>query len=217
MKLNKNSWHARFYKKSYVTNVLPKNICNYFWSMFFAIILLPVTWWSYVIKSIETMGQRFVTGFGIPAFIFLPVLVLAVPFSILRYLFNLDDKANPLKTLTLVVLLFTSNSFAQVVQTDKVAHFGAGYVAGAITAGVALPIGNGKNEILKMFPVSIGVGLALGTGKELYDKSRGGKFDYKDIGATALGAVIGSMSVTIPIKWYKKRHLQQTLNNSQTN
>lgn len=74
MKLNKNSWHARFYKKSYVTEELPKTICNYFCNMFFAIVLLPITWWTYfpngLIKFEDVIG-RCVGGIVIPLFIFM--------------------------------------------------------------------------------------------------------------------------------------------------
>ncbi len=66
------------------------------------------------------------------------------------------------KTLTLIALAFALNSTAQL-KTDKVAHFGIGYVTGALTTSATLIYSNGKHEWLKSLSVGIASGVIVGT------------------------------------------------------
>ena len=111
-----------------------------------------------------------------------------------------------MKTLTLIALLFASSSFAQI-KTDKVAHFGVGYVAGSLTTGTALSLGNGKGEWWKSLAVGFGSGLIIGTGKELYDQHKYSGFNWQDLGATVLGSTLGSVTIRVTLKLYGKRQL----------
>lgn len=107
--------------------------------------------------------------------------------------------------LLILILGLSLNSSAQVV--DKVAHFGVGYVTGAVSSGITLTNSNGKNEWLKSLSVGIGSSLALGIGKEVYDYYDYGKFDFKDLGATVLGGALGSVTIKISINRYERKHL----------
>lgn len=109
-----------------------------------------------------------------------------------------------MKTLTIIALLFASSSYAQI-KTDKVAHFGVGYVVGATTGAITLINSNGKNEWWKSLAVGFGSGLVIGTGKELYDQHKYGGFDWQDLGATVLGSTLGSVTIKISIDQYKKK------------
>jgi hypothetical protein len=52
MELRKNSWYAWIYKHSYTNYVLPHNLCPFFWKLFFAILLFPITWICIVLDII---------------------------------------------------------------------------------------------------------------------------------------------------------------------
>lgn len=60
MKLNKKSWHCKLYKWAYsrADRHLPKNLCNYFWSVMFAVITLPITVVSVFIDNISDYFER---------------------------------------------------------------------------------------------------------------------------------------------------------------
>ena len=88
-----------------------------------------------------------------------------------------------MKKLTFIALLFASSSYAQI-QTDKVAHFGIGYVVGTTTSSISLINSKCKHEWLKSIGVVVGSGLTIGIGKELYDQHKYGGFDWKDLGCT---------------------------------
>jgi hypothetical protein len=45
---NENSWHARLFRTSYITNWLPDNLCCYFWMLVAVIVCLPITFISYL-------------------------------------------------------------------------------------------------------------------------------------------------------------------------
>lgn len=53
MKLKIDSWHAKFYMKSYGVHYLPEWLCNYFWQLVLAIVLLPITWWTYFSNRVK--------------------------------------------------------------------------------------------------------------------------------------------------------------------
>ncbi len=44
--LKEKSWHTKLYKWSYCTYHLPDSLCNYFWALVTAILLLPITVFS---------------------------------------------------------------------------------------------------------------------------------------------------------------------------
>lgn len=46
MKLKQNSWHARYYKWFWNTKEIPNNLCNYFWGLLGAILLIIPCWVS---------------------------------------------------------------------------------------------------------------------------------------------------------------------------
>lgn len=47
------SWHARLYKSTYGTYILPKNICNYFWKLIVAILVAIPSWPGHLINFFE--------------------------------------------------------------------------------------------------------------------------------------------------------------------
>ena len=106
---------------------------------------------------------------------------------------------------TTALLITGLQAKAQV--TDKVAHFGVGYIAGSISSGITLINSNGKNEWLKAISVGTASGIILGTAKEVYDYKNNGPFDWKDLGATVLGSTLGSITVKISINRYERKHL----------
>ncbi len=108
--------------------------------------------------------------------------------------------------LTTIALAFALNAPAQI-KTDKVAHFGIGYVTGALTTSATLIYSNGKHEWLKSLSVGIASGVIVGTAKELYDFKDYGRFDWQDLGATVIGAALGSVTIKISINRYEKKHL----------
>lgn len=104
---------------------------------------------------------------------------------------------------TLIFALLISTTVSAQIQTDKVAHFGVGYVSGVIATGLTKP---SKLTWFKSIAIGFGTSATLGIGKEIYDKSKGKEFSYKDIGATVLGGIIGSVSVKIVIFKTNKHH-----------
>lgn len=60
MKLKIDSWHAKFYLKSYGGHYLPEILSVYFWQLVLAIVLLPITWWTYYFKQLryETLLEK---------------------------------------------------------------------------------------------------------------------------------------------------------------
>jgi hypothetical protein len=103
------------------------------------------------------------------------------------------------KVLTTVALLIGMVGMTQTIPSDKVTHFAAGgFITSTTYIGLNLFELKESNRVL----ISIGTGIVAGIAKEAYDKGRGGKFDGKDILATALGSV----SITIPIIIGRKKH-----------
>ncbi len=97
-----------------------------------------------------------------------------------------------MKSIVLLILLLAFNSNAQ---TDKVAHFGVGYVASATTTAICQ-----RYEIRHPVLLGIAVGTVLGIGKEAYDKYSGkGTPSYGDAFSTIGGSVLGSFTVKISI------------------
>ena len=90
-------------------------------------------------------------------------------------------------------MLISFNGYSQ--QVDKVAHFGVGYVASATTSALM-----SKQTPWKNIAIGIGSSVVLGTAKELYDYNKKGVFNYKDLGATVLGGVLGSVTIRWTIR-----------------
>jgi hypothetical protein len=53
MNLNTDGLLTRFYKRTYHRHdyELPTNFCSFFWKLFFAVSLLPATWWTYLCED----------------------------------------------------------------------------------------------------------------------------------------------------------------------
>lgn len=104
---------------------------------------------------------------------------------------------------TLIFALLLSTTVSAQIQTDKVAHFGAGYVSGVIATGLTKP---SKLTWFKSVGISLGVSTAIGVGKECYDLSKGKEFSFKDAGVTIIGGILGGVSVKIVIFKTNKHH-----------
>jgi len=96
------------------------------------------------------------------------------------------------KAFTALALLIGMVTYGQTIAPDKVTHFFAG---GLITSTTYIGLNRFEIKESNRILISVGTGIVAGIAKEAYDKGRGGKFDGKDILATALG----SISITIPI------------------
>ena len=78
--------------------------------------------------------------------------------------------------------------------TDKVAHFGVSlFITFAVAACFA------KSEWSPL--IGAAVALAVGIGKEIYDRARGGIFDGFDLWADMLGIITGALC-TMPYVSY---------------
>ena len=97
-------------------------------------------------------------------------------------------------------LAFGYLSNAQMLkQTDKQLHFLAGSTISATTYSLTYAKTKSKN---KAFIYSLASGIVAGTIKELIDsKSKGNRFDAKDLQAT----VLGSLSVSITLEIFTKK------------
>ena len=89
-------------------------------------------------------------------------------------------------------------------QTDKVAHFGVGYIFSSIATGIVIKNSHNQHEWVKSLTVGIGTSILAGTAKELYDLYDYGRFDWEDLGATVIGGIGGTISVKITINQTRK-------------
>lgn len=108
---------------------------------------------------------------------------------------------------TLITIILIHVGLTATAQTDKVAHFGVGYIVGATSNAIVLTNSNGKNEWIKSVSVGLLSGALIGTAKEIYDYKDYGLFDWKDLGATVLGSTLGSVTIKLSINRYEKKHL----------
>lgn len=90
----------------------------------------------------------------------------------------------------------------QLIQQDKILHFGVGSVIGAGTTGVVYSITKNKTKAVIW---GIGLSTLAGITKEVIDHNRYGKADTGDMVATTLGGVLGSFSVKIVLDKKRKR------------
>lgn len=105
-----------------------------------------------------------------------------------------------MKYLLAFLLLISQCGYSQIIPKDKQLHFAAGM--GITPYGMVLVKDKGFNQEL----VGLGLTSVFAVGKEVYDKTKGGAFDIKDIGATMAGGVV-SAGITKGIKALKhKRH-----------
>ncbi|MCM4151303.1 hypothetical protein DHD05_06850 [Arenibacter sp. N53] len=100
-----------------------------------------------------------------------------------------------------ILISFSTLSICAQLQEDKVKHFAAGALSGAIGADIADRISDGNRywRIAGAFASSLLAGLA----KEAYDEQRYNGWDNRDLTATVLGGV--SVGVTIDIFSEKKK------------
>lgn len=78
------------------------------------------------------------------------------------------------------------------LETDKVAHFGVGYITGASATALLHRVVEDKNKAAALGAFAA---FLLGAGKELYDAKKGGDADELDAWATFYGGVAGSLTV----------------------
>ena len=98
-----------------------------------------------------------------------------------------------MKKILLILLFITSFANAQV-QKDKVKHF----VAGAVISSVSYAwIYQATHSHKKAFWGGLGVSILAGVVKESIDQYNYGGFDIKDLGATGLGGVTGTVTIEI--------------------
>ena len=90
----------------------------------------------------------------------------------------------------------------QLIQEDKMLHFGVGAVIGAGTTGVVYGITKNKTKAVIW---GIGLSTLAGITKEVIDHNRYGKADTADMLATTLGGVFGSFSVKIVLDKRRRR------------
>lgn len=103
---------------------------------------------------------------------------------------------------TLIVILFAAISTManSQIRKDKTLHFGAGILVGGITAFVSERAGISDNKF-KTIILSTSVSTVVGVGKEVYDLYVKRTFvDNKDILWTAIGGLVGGVSVTYTIR-----------------
>jgi len=147
LNLNKNSWHAKLFLASYSSKELPKSLCNYFWSLIFAIILLPVTF-VVVIYNIITkkrvnkiiqisfmlfgliLSSAFYEDYSFPTAYFYGLITTVVVVGIsglfaftLVYFIEKSDNHKPKKTKKPNVIIegikAVKNKYCPIIQWDK--------------------------------------------------------------------------------------------------
>lgn len=108
-----------------------------------------------------------------------------------------------MKTLIIIMLLLPSVVTAQI-QKDKVLHFGAGVLIGGVTSLVLKKTELAGNK-LGIILISTATSTVIAIGKEAYDQYVKKTFaDDRDILWTAIGGLVGGVSITYTIKYKKK-------------
>jgi hypothetical protein len=83
MKLNKKSWHCKLYKWAFcmTDKHLPKNLCDYFWSVILAVLTLPLT----IITVFCSCTEDYIHRVGLSVLLYLYVIMLwFIGFMVLR-------------------------------------------------------------------------------------------------------------------------------------
>jgi len=109
------------------------------------------------------------------------------------------------KIITTIILCFLlkvgisqTNNTPIFLQQDKLLHFGFGYIVGSSTTVIADVLGSKHPFMWGILTSTI-----VGIGKEYYGHRTRGNVESMDIYSTALGGIVGTVTVTIPI--YNKR------------
>lgn len=103
-------------------------------------------------------------------------------------------------TIIILFVVVSSMAHSQVIRKDKTLHFGAGALIGGITAFVSERIGISDNKFETLL-LSTSVSTVVAIGKEAYDQYVKKTFaDDRDILWTAIGGLVGGLSVTYTIK-----------------
>ena len=110
-------------------------------------------------------------------------------------------------SLALLILLFTVVRLNAQLENDKVLHFGAGALSGAIGGLLASEISDGDRTWT--YVGAVGTSLLAGLAKESIDQSNGNPWDNGDLAATILGGV--TVGVTIDLFSGKKRRKRNQL------
>ncbi|MEJ1223258.1 hypothetical protein [Sediminicola sp. 1XM1-17] len=90
----------------------------------------------------------------------------------------------------------TATVKGQLIQEDKMLHFGVGAAIGAGTTGLVYGITKNRTKAVIW---GIGLSTLAGIAKEVVDHNSYGKADTGDMLATTLGGVVGSFSIKIAI------------------
>lgn len=110
-------------------------------------------------------------------------------------------------SLTLLILLFSVVQLNAQLENDKVLHFGAGALSGAIGGLLASEISDGDRTWT--YVGAVGTSLLAGLAKESLDQSKGNTWDNGDLAATILGGV--TVGVTIDLFSGKKRRKRKQI------
>jgi uncharacterized protein YfiM (DUF2279 family) len=112
-----------------------------------------------------------------------------------------------MKRLILILFLAFSLNANSQIKTDKVAHFGVGFISGAAATSITLNNSNGRHEWIKSISVGLLTGFVLGVGKEFYDLKDYGVFNWGDAMYTTVGGGVGGVSLKFSINRYERKHL----------
>lgn len=106
----------------------------------------------------------------------------------------------------IIFFCFLAQLHAQV-ENDKLLHFGAGALSGAVGGLLASEISDGDRAWT--FVGAVGTSLLVGLAKESLDKKNSNTWDNADLGATVLGGV--TVGVTLDLFSGKKRRKRKQL------
>jgi len=111
----------------------------------------------------------------------------------------------------LILALLLSNVANAQIQKDKVLHFGAGVLIGGITSLIIKKTELKDNKFACIL-VSTTTSTLIAVGKEAYDQYVKKTFaDDRDILWTAIGGLVGGVSITYTIKYRKKPAINRVL------
>ncbi len=104
----------------------------------------------------------------------------------------------------ILILIILLSSLAQLhaqLENDKVLHFGAGVLSGAVGAFIASELSDGDR--CWTYVGAVGTSLLAGLAKETLDKKNNNRWDNGDLAATVLGGI--TVGLTIDLFRGKKR------------
>lgn len=110
-----------------------------------------------------------------------------------------------MRTTIIILFVVVSTIANSQIRKDKTFHFGAGMLVGGITAFVSERIGISDNKFETLI-LSTSVSTVVAVGKEAYDQYVKKTFaDDRDVLWTAIGGLVGGLSVTYTIKPRSKK------------